>query len=274
MAGFGMLLKTWREARGHSQQHLAGEAGMSTRHLSFLETGRSGPSEETVIRLGAVLELPDREIQRLLYAAGYASDWNRPPSDVTPGQLARVTALLPAQEPFPAFVTDPKWRIVSTNRGGDAFFGRCLELNPSLRSDPFDIGEIVIDPTSMGRIVTNADAIRQEIIAGLFELAPDPTAGGNTELLYERVAGEAPEKVGVAPPVESTSLTSGAWEVVGHFADRGEQFAMELLALPFGGPCAGFGLLLTNPASEADEQSARRYFAGLGATTDDSPTPH
>lgn len=263
MAGFGMLLKTWREARGYSQQFLASEAEMSTRHLSFLETGRSGPSEDTVIRLGAVLELPDREIQRLLYAAGYASDWNRPPSDVTPAQLAKVATLLPAQDPFPAFVTDPRWWIVSSNRGGNAFFARCLELNPTLKSDPFDIAEIVTDKSSMGQIVPNAEAIQQEIIAGLFELAPDPTAGGNTERLYERVTGEAPNDDAPSTPVTRTGNAAGAWEVVAQFADGEERFALELLALPFGGPCAGYGLLLTNPASEADVESATRYFDRL-----------
>jgi len=265
MAGFGLLLRHWREARGFSQQHLAAEANMSTRHLSFLETERSGPSEIAIVNLGRVLELSDREVQRLLYTAGFASDWNRPPTEVTPAQLGKVAALLHAQDPFPAFITDPKWRITSMNRGGESIFRRCLELNPDLQTDPFDIAEIVTDPKGLGQIVTNAAALQREIIAGLFELVPNPAESGNTELLYERVAGGGPS----APPAESPqgapSFGAGAWEVAADFEDEGATFSLSLLAIPFGGPCAGYGLLLTEPVDDAHIVGATDYFEGLTA---------
>lgn len=268
MAGFGLLLRHWRERRGYSQQFLAAEAGMSTRHLSFLETERSGPSEIAIANLGRVLELPEREVQRLLYTAGFASDWNRPPTEVTPSQLAKVAVLLDAVEPGPAFITDPRWRIVAQNRSGAAFFARCLALNAELQSDPFDIAEIVADPASMGRIVRNAPAIREEIIAGLFELAPDPAAAGNTEHLYETVAGDGPP----APPEPMRApgrsgapgvATMGAWEVIAEFDDLGHAFSLALLAIPFGGPCAGYGLLLSEPVDEEHAERATAYFDRL-----------
>jgi len=264
MAGFGLLLRHWREARGFSQQTLAAEAGMSTRHLSFLETERSGPSEIAVQNLGRVLELPDREVQRLLYTAGFASDWSRPPSEVTPRQLAKVAAMLDAQDPFPAFITDPRWRIVAQNRGGAAFFARCLALNPALKSEPFDIAEIVTDPASMGRIVTNTDMIEKAILAGLFELVPDPSESGNTDLLFERVAGESTATPPGGGP-ERASIAGGAWEVEADFRDEGAKFSLGLLAIPFGGPCAGYGLLLTEPAREDEAEAAEGYFEGLAS---------
>src|SRR4029450_8080991 len=74
---FGNLLRHWRRARGGSQLELANRPGLSTRHLSFLETGRCGPSRGTVLQIGRALDLPQSETERLLLVAGYAGDWAR-----------------------------------------------------------------------------------------------------------------------------------------------------------------------------------------------------
>jgi transcriptional regulator with XRE-family HTH domain len=74
---FGNLLRHWRRTRGVSQLELANRAGLSTRHLSFLETGRCGPSRGTVLQLGRALELPRTETDRLLLLSGHAGDWTR-----------------------------------------------------------------------------------------------------------------------------------------------------------------------------------------------------
>lgn len=261
MAGFGTLLRHWRETRGHSQRHLAEEAGMSTRHLSFLETERCGPSEQAVINLGRVLEIPEREVQRLLFAAGFAGDWNRQTCRVTPSQLAKVGTLLSAHDPFPAFITDPTWKISSCNRSGHSIFTRCVELNPALNADPFDIAEIVVDPLSIGRIVTNSRAILRGAMAGLFQLEPDPALFGNTSHLFERLAQKSP-----AAPSEALKLgphESGAWETTADFEDLGLDFTLELLAIPFAGPCSGYGLLLMTPVDESHAERAREYFDRL-----------
>jgi len=261
MAGFGTLLRHWRETRGHSQRHLAEEAGMSTRHLSFLETERCGPSEQAVVNLGRVLEIPEREIQRLLFAAGFAGDWNRQTCRVSPSQLAKVGTLLTAHDPFPAFITDPAWKISSCNRSGHSIFTRCVELNPALNAEPFDIAEIVIDPLSMGRIVTNSRAILRGAMAGLFQLEPDPALFGNTSHLFESLAQKSP-----SAPREALELgpnDSGAWETNADFEDLGLDFTLELLAIPFAGPCAGYGLLLMTPVDEDHAERASEYFEGL-----------
>lgn len=261
MAGFGALLKHWRERQGHSQRQLADEAGVSTRHLSFLESERCGPSEQTVVNLGRVLEIPEREIQRLLFAAGYAGDWNRQPSQVTESQLAKVGTLLAAHDPYPAFITNPAWKISASNRSSRSLFARCVELNPSLQSDPFDIAELIVDPASIGRIVTNAHDLLRGTMAGLFQLEPDPALFGNTSPLFESLARNDTPAPG--EPLQLGREDPGAWEITADFADCGTAFSLELLAIPFGGPCAGYGLLLTTPVDEAHGKRARVYFEAL-----------
>src|SRR3954467_5067961 len=108
MNQIGPLLKTWRGKRRLSQLDLALEAGVSTRHLSFVETGRSRPSEQMVLHLAEQLEVPLRERNRLLLAAGYAPVY--PQRTLQEPELAPVKQaldqLLKAHEPFPALVID------------------------------------------------------------------------------------------------------------------------------------------------------------------------
>ena len=258
---FGSLLRRWREVRGYSQRHVAAEAGMSTRHLSFLETERCGPSEHAVHRLGRVLDLPSREVQRLLIAAGFAGDWNRQCVGVAPSQLEKVARLLRANDPYPAFITDPGWKVSACNAGGEGFFGRCLELNPTLQRRPFDIAEIVSDARSMGRIVANSEALIRAAMEGLFQLEPDPMSFGNTAPLFESLSRTraGSERCGLQLGPES----GGAWEISAEFVDEGAAFTLELLAIPFAGPCAGYGLLLSGPAAHSDVDAADEYFSGL-----------
>jgi len=103
---FGALLRQWRGLRGLSQLALAAEAATTTRHLSFLETGRASPSREMVLRLSEALDVPLRERNALLEAAGFASVYRETPFDaVELGPIRRVIALLlEASEPFPSVV--------------------------------------------------------------------------------------------------------------------------------------------------------------------------
>lgn len=264
MSRFGPLLRQWRESRGISQQDLALSAGISTRHLSFLETGRSGPSAQTVVRLGLRLELPEREVARLLNAAGFASQWDAsaPGASATPLQLARLGPTLSAYDPFPAFITDPAWKIPYLNRAAAALFVRLGAKLGGASSEPFDIAAILVDGERLDRVVTNRMALVRRALSGLYQLAPDPSVVAATERLFGRLASEAPSD-GPAGDEELEGEDHGAWAVPACFEDRGHRFALELLAIPFGGPCVGYGLLLTTPADEASEAPARSYFEGL-----------
>ncbi len=113
----GTLLKRWRRLRGLSQLDLALEADVSARHLSFVETGRSQPSRELVVRLAQQLTLGMRDTNALLEAAGFSPEW--PERALTDEALADVRAvvqqMLETHMPMPAFAIDRLWNVVATN---------------------------------------------------------------------------------------------------------------------------------------------------------------
>ncbi|MFC9295385.1 helix-turn-helix domain-containing protein [Streptomyces sp. NPDC057011] len=115
----GALLRTWRERRGISQLELAGRADSSSRHISFVETGRSRPSEAMVLRLADHLDVPMRERNALLLAAGYAPRYAQTPFDDPSMSTLRegLERLLTGYEPYPALVVDSTYTVVAANRG-------------------------------------------------------------------------------------------------------------------------------------------------------------
>jgi transcriptional regulator with XRE-family HTH domain len=118
-ASVGPLLRRWRDQRRLSQMELALNAEVSTRHLSFVETGRSKPSREMVVKLAEHLDVPLRERNHLLLAAGYAPAY--PESSLEDAELGQVREavrqLLKAHEPFPAVAVDRRWELVDGNAG-------------------------------------------------------------------------------------------------------------------------------------------------------------
>ena len=118
-SSFGVRLRWWRAHRGLSQLDLAGAAGTTQRHMSFLESGRAQPSREMVLRLAATLEVPLRQQNALLLAAGFAPVWRE--SNLAAPELAMVNQafehMLAQQEPFPAIVVDRRWNVLRANAG-------------------------------------------------------------------------------------------------------------------------------------------------------------
>lgn len=116
---FAASLREWRKRKGHSQLELAGRADISQRHLSFLELGRAAPSRDMVIRLAAALEVPLRQQNALLVAAGFAPVWRQ--TDLAAPELAQIRHaldfILAQQEPFPAVVVDRHWNLLLANAG-------------------------------------------------------------------------------------------------------------------------------------------------------------
>ncbi len=117
--GVGPLLRRWRDQRRLSQMELALEADVSTRHLSFVETGRSKPSRDMVVKLAEHLDVPLRERNELLLAAGYAPAYPETSlEDAEMGQVREVVSrLLAAHEPYPAVAVDRRWELVDGNAG-------------------------------------------------------------------------------------------------------------------------------------------------------------
>ncbi|MFF5533322.1 helix-turn-helix domain-containing protein [Streptomyces cinerochromogenes] len=117
--GVGPLLRAWRERRRISQLELALRADSSARHISFVETGRSRPSEEMVLRLAEQLQVPVRERNALLLAAGYAPRYPETPLDDPALDALRdgMERLIRGYEPYPALVVDAGYTVVAANRG-------------------------------------------------------------------------------------------------------------------------------------------------------------
>jgi len=126
---FGDELKRWRQLRRVSQLDLSARSGVSQRHLSFLETGRSAPSREMVIHLSVVLDVPLRDRNRWLGAAGFAPAYGeRGLDEPAMDQIRHVLELiLAAHQPFPAYVVDRAWNIVLANPAAAALTARLID---------------------------------------------------------------------------------------------------------------------------------------------------
>ena len=117
----GQLLRDWRTRRRLSQLDLSSAAGISARHLSFVETGRSRPSREMVLHLADQLDVPLRERNALLIAGGFAPTFHATDFSAPEMQHVReaVDRLLAAHEPYPAILVDRRWNLMAANRAGD-----------------------------------------------------------------------------------------------------------------------------------------------------------
>lgn len=125
---FGAMLRTWRTDRGKTQLTLAIDARTTSRHVSFLETGRSRPSEAMVLRLSDALDIPLRDRNRLLVAAGLAPAYEHEPLSHDRYEAARdaIRHLLDAHEPYPAMVLDSEHTVLAANGGSERMLGRDL----------------------------------------------------------------------------------------------------------------------------------------------------
>ena len=159
-----------------TQLDLACDAEISTRHLSFLETGRAMPSREMVVRLAERLEIPLRERNALLVAAGFAPLYpERPLNDPALENVQRaIEVVLRAHEPYPALVIDRHWTLVSSNRAVAPFLA---SVDPSLLQPPVNVMRLSVHPRGLGSRIANiaewhahvVDRLRRQV-----ELTADP----------------------------------------------------------------------------------------------------
>jgi transcriptional regulator with XRE-family HTH domain len=161
---FGTLLAHWRRARSLSQLALGLEADTSQRHISFVESGRAHPSRDLVLTLAAVLDVPLRERNALLTAAGYAPCFQELSFDSPEMQpVARALDMILAKhEPFPALVMDRHWNVIRTNPAAPAFFGRLIDLNTLPR--PFNILRTVFHPDGLRPVIANWEAVAETLL--------------------------------------------------------------------------------------------------------------
>jgi transcriptional regulator with XRE-family HTH domain len=151
----GDLLRDWRQRRRLSQLDLAGEAAVSARHLSFVETGRSRPSRELILHLAEHLRVPLRERNSLLLAAGYAPSYRQTPLDdaaMAPVREA-VELILRGHEPFPAVAVDRHWNLVAANT--PAFTLMADGVDQRLLEPPVNVMRIALHPDALGPRIVN-----------------------------------------------------------------------------------------------------------------------
>jgi len=159
----GDLLRYWRHQRGKSQLDLSLDTGISQRHLSFVESGRSVPSRDLLLFVTEKLDIPLRERNVLLLASGYAPAYdegaweNREMTAITEA----IDRLLRQQEPHPALVLDRYWNVIKTNEDASRFFGSFVDLER--RKRPRNLLDLMFDPEGMRPFVDNWE----EVTAGL-----------------------------------------------------------------------------------------------------------
>ncbi|MFF8810779.1 helix-turn-helix domain-containing protein [Streptomyces pactum] len=185
--GVGALLREWRERRRISQLELALRADSSARHISFVETGRSRPSEELLLRLADHLDVPVRERNALLISAGYAPRYAETSLDAPTMSTLRagMDQLLRAYEPFPALVTDGRYDILAANAGIMALVDG---VAPHLLQPPLNGMRITLHPEGLAPRIRNLREWRRHLLdqmerqLALMRSAP-------LRALYDEVAG-------------------------------------------------------------------------------------
>ena len=162
----GELLRRWRGSRRLSQFELALEAGISARHLSFVENGRSAPSRDTILRLAEELDLPLRERNHLLLAAGYAPVYSEAALDSPEMSAVRgaVRQLLTGHEPYPAVVVDRSWNLVDANESVALF---TEGADSELLAPPANVLRISLHPEGMAPRIANLGEWRAHLLGRL-----------------------------------------------------------------------------------------------------------
>jgi len=192
---FGEHLRHWRQHRRLSQLDLADEADISTRHLSFMETGRSVPSREMVLRLTERLDVPLRERNALLVAAGYAPMYRERKLDDPALAAARqaVELILKSHEPYPALAMDRHWNLVSYNRLVPVLMAGA---DPSLLQAPVNVLRLSLHPQGLAPQIANISQWRTHLFERLRQQVAATADPVLAALLEELRAYPMPEGAG------------------------------------------------------------------------------
>ena len=207
MAGttVGAKLRRWRVRRRLSQLELALEAGVSARHISFVETGRAMPSREMVLRLAVVLDVPPREQNRMLVAAGFAPAYAERPLEAPDMAAVQsgIQRVLDAYDPYPCVVVDRAWNIVRANAGATVLLAgvaaHLLDRPNALR--------IALHPDGMAPRIRNLGQWRSHLVERLRREAAADGSGELHRLLeeidtYPGGSDDVADPGGVAVPLE------------------------------------------------------------------------
>jgi transcriptional regulator with XRE-family HTH domain len=216
---FGELVRYWRRVRAMSQLDLASAAMTTPRHMSFLETGRSSPSREMVLRLAGALDVPLRDRNGLLLAAGYAPLYPHRPLD-DPGLdrvMAALDRMLERHDPLPAVVMDRGWDLVRANAGARRLFGGLFA--PAPMPEEANVLRLVLEPGPVREAVANWD----DVAPALLERARREAVGGVLDLATAELVHELQSRPDVAARLAGPHAVAPLVPVVDiHFRLGGE----------------------------------------------------
>jgi transcriptional regulator with XRE-family HTH domain len=160
----GAMLRHWRGLRGTSQLELSSHTGFSQRHISFIESGRSSPSRQTLMDIAQALDVPLRDRNSLLLAAGYAPVYSEAPWNAAEmqGVTRALERMLRQHEPFPAVVMDRYWNVLVTNEAAPRFFNCFIDMTK--RAGPRNLLHLMFDPDGMRPHVADWDQVAPALI--------------------------------------------------------------------------------------------------------------
>lgn len=167
-ADFAAALRYWRDKRGYSQLRLSSESNISQRHISFLESGRSQPSREMVLKLGIVLDIPLRERNVMLLAAGYAPAYRE--RSLSDPELASVKQaldfMLAQQAPYPALVVDRLWNLVMANTPAFIMMRWLLDMpnDMPLPREGVNVLKLMLDPDGVRKHLQNWEDVCADLL--------------------------------------------------------------------------------------------------------------
>jgi transcriptional regulator with XRE-family HTH domain len=253
----GSHLRVWRERRRLTQLEVALDAGVSARHLSFVETGRSKPGREMLLSVAERLAIPYRERNEILLAAGYAPAFpQRPLEDpaLSPVRDA-LDRILSAHEPYPAIAFDRGWNVVATNAAVSTIV-ELVDIDSTLLEEPVNVMKVGLHPRGLAPYIVNLARWRahflgrlaqQIAITGDDELSElleelNGYPGGDSEVMAQREI----ESTDVLGPVRVRAPNGGEWSFFGMFAT---------FDTPFEVTTSELALELLFPADEFTQQA-------------------
>ncbi len=216
---FGARLSQWRARRRESQLDVAISANISQRHLSFVESGRTRPSRDMVIRLCDALDIPLRARNELLVSAGYAALYPERSLDACEmaGVREALTHIIRHHDPYPAFVVDRKWRVIMSNDSAAQLFSACLDpatLQALAPDGTLNFMRMMFEPSAMRPRIRNWQYVGPRLLTRLRREAGgdphSPSAFLLKELQPQANCGQSPDEPdGLEPAVPLELLIGG-----------------------------------------------------------------
>lgn len=259
----GALLQHWRGLRGKSQLELSLDAGVSQRHISFIEIGRSVPSRQMLIDIAAALDMPLRDRNTLLLAGGYApiySDgaWDGPEMRSITRAVERM---LRQHEPFPALVMDRYWNVLMTNQAAPRFFSNFCDL--AARESPRNLLRLMFDPAGMRPFIADFPVVAKSLIQRVYRESVGRVVDEKTEELLKSLLAFP----GIEPPPAAALQAAGPVVPIGFIKD-GRRLNYFSLVTTLGTPQAVAAQELRIECMfPADEESEAQHATLVGGPT-------